>query len=676
MSDEKKVRERFTQDLETARKFMEPLHQKMDKYYEMYRNRWGDEDVNFRISDLYAYVETVVPILTNNRTRASVKAEYPDYVKHAEGMSYILDYVFDTNNWDYKAQRIARMAEIYRSALVYTGYDPKANNGTGKLTIVEINPRWCYLDPAATELEDSSFFIYAEPMRASKVKQMYPEKAKEIGRNKDDSFLTRDNKTGGWFKQWFKSITSAFSFGSGTMTRYGDVTTPELDEQEKRKNAVAFIHYWYRDDNDKWRVAYFADDVFLEDMENPFWHERLPFDIYSPTEDILSALGIPMAEHIERLNWEKNVLLDTITKHAKKTVNPPRMYNISYLGNVNPSTIKGEDDDLIPVPNPDFAPLNSLVADLFPAPMPAFVDSLPERYAHIADVITGVNDSFRGLSEATSGKEVQLKQEAAYTRIKTKVDNFEKFVKSMAEKIIINAMQFLNTTTTFRVKGDYRRFQDMINSDNTPFQVEPIPVGQNEQGQMEYDKREFFLYANPNEWTRIEGEQDGEGQEQAQKAYRILQLTVEIEAGSSLPTSRMARREEALELYDRGAIDQQALLEAFDYPQYEEIIKRMQEAAAAQQQAQAQAEMAKQQQQMQMEQMRMEQQMMMKQMDHESKMQQARVKQSAKQVEQPQQQAALNLASEIDKLKQMVPELQNMSDDEIVQLLANMNQAG
>lgn len=652
-------------DLEVAKKFMEPLHQKMDKYYEQYRNRW-DESVDFQISDLYSYVETVVPILTNNRTRADVKAEYPDYIKHAEGMNYILDHVFDTNNWDYKAQKVARMAEIYRSALTYTGYDPEANNGTGKLTITEINPRWCYLDPAVTELEDSAFFIYAEPMRVSKVKKLYPDKAKEIGEKKENGVFTSEGNKTNWFKSFVKSIATTLNFTNpNEAVRYNDSTVlPELDEAEKRKNAIAFIHYWYRDDDDKWRVAYFADEVFLEDRENPFWHEKLPYDIYSPTEDILSAVGIPMAEHIENLNTEKNILLNTIVEHGRKTIDPTRIYNTT-MGIKDPKSLKdGGQDGLIGIANPDFIPLNAIVADLHPAQMPSFMNDMPDRFDNMIDRITGVNDSFRGMSQATSGKETQLKQEASYTRIKTKVDNFEKFVKNMSEKIIVNAMQFLNTTTTFRVPGDYTQYQNMDMS-KAPFEVEPIQQGVNpDTKEPVYNKKEFFLYANPNEWTQIEsgqeqqegdetgneqGEQTGSTKENVSNAYRILQLSVEIEAGSSLPTSPAARKEEALELFNAGAIDQTALLDAYDYPKRDEIFKRMEEQKQMMAQQDAMAQMRSQAPMSAPNDMPMQ--------------------------EQPSQ-APDEVGMSLEKIRQAVPELDGMSDEEVLQLLANMNKGG
>jgi hypothetical protein len=221
-----------------------------------------------------------------------------------------------------------------------------------------------------------------------------------------------------------------------------------------------------------------------------------------------------MAEHIENLNTEKNLLLNTIVRHADKSVNPPMMYNTTMGIKDTRALRDGGQDGLIPVANPDYIPLNAIAQYMYPAPMPGFMNEMPERFDNIIDRITGVNDSFRGMSQATSGKETQLKQEASYTRIKTKVDNFEKFVKSMAEKIVVNAMQFLNTSTAFRVKGDYNQFQNM-DTEQAPFQVEPIQQGVDPQtGEPINNKKEFFLYANPNEWTQIE---QGETQEVSQE---------------------------------------------------------------------------------------------------------------------------------------------------------------
>lgn len=695
-STEQQLRERFNTDLETAKRFMDPIHLLMDKYYEQYRNRnTASSDCKFKISDLYGYVETVVPILTNNRVRATVKSDYPKYIRHAQGLTDILDHSYDINNWDYEAQEIARMAEIYRSAIAYSGYDGDYKNGTGKICMYGCNIRWCYLDPGASKFDESSFFFYVEPKRKTEVFKLHPDKKVEIEESigKRNALEKTDSKVRRWFQTLIMSVKNYLAFNMSNMT--AQPTTPfydelqELDEEEKRRNSVAYIHQWYRDDDDKWRVAFWADDVFLKDMENPFWHGQLPYDIYNPTKDILSSMGIPMGEHIENLNWEKNVLMDLIVQSAKRAVDPPLLYNTA-AGLKDPQALreKAKNTGTIPLNNPEFVPLNA-IADFVNLPqLPAWVDALPERFDAMEDRITGVSDTFRGIGDATSGKEVQLKQEAAYTRIKTKIDNFELFQKSVAGKLIVNAMQHYGKTRGFRIKGDYRKYaQNGQIPQDMPFDVEPVQNGMNpDTGEATFDRSEYYLYANPNEWTKIEQPEapadvqegvpetvkKGEPTEEKVKhAYRILQMTVEIEAGSSLPQSRMARREEALDLYGAQAIDQEALLDSYDWPNRDEVMKRMAEAAKTQQEAEMQAKQAESQQQMEMKRMELEAKTNMQQMGNDAKLQQQLQGQGQGQAP---MQGQPDIASQLDALRQMVPQLAQASDEQIMQLLARMGQ--
>lgn len=697
-ASEKEIKEQFTRDLKTAKQYMEPIHQKMDKFYEIYRNRWSDDACDFQISDLYAYTETVVPILTNNRVRGFVKSDYPDYVTHAKGMTDILDHIYDINNWDYKSQDIARMAEIYRSSMAYTGWDTTYKNGTGKVCVKPVNIRWCYLDPAPVEFDDSSFFFYVEPKRKTEVIKMYPKKKTEIeeriGKTRDDE----QGKVGTWFRSWVNKMKQAVTFNSNTeMNRFElQATLTEMSEEEKRKNSVAFIHYWYRDDNDEWRVSYWADDILLEDMENPNWHGKLPYDIYNPTKDILSSMGIPMGEHIENLNMEKNLVMQYIIDNAKLHADPPLLQNTAFGNIQDPQALSEKKNGRGPilVNNPDMMPLNTIAAYMDVPTMPAYAIQIPDQFNAIIDRQTGTNDAFRGLSEATSGKEVQLKQEAAYTRIKTKVDNFELFNKNIAEKVIVLAMQHYKSNRAFRIKGDYSKYagQDGQVAADLPFDVQPVQKGMNPDGQPVFDKSEFYMFANPNEWTKhanqpteapqmpVDGmEQPAEQpeaeatEESVQEAFKVLQFTVEIEAGSSLPTSRLARREEAMELAAAGFIDQEAILEAYDWPDRESVVKRMQEAAQAQQQAQMEMEQTKATQQMEMKRMELEARAQETQANNDVKKEVAAAKGQPEQPQQPQQP---DIASMLDKIRQAVPELAELSDEELMAHIAQNVQIG
>jgi hypothetical protein len=55
----------------------------------------------------------------------------------------------------------------------------------------------------------------------------------------------------------------------------------------------------------------------------------------------------------------------------------------------------------------------------------------------------------------------------------------------------------------------------------------------------------------------------------------IIPLHFTVEAGSTMPTSRLQQREEAKELHQQGAIDIRELLIRLDWPNREEVIHRM-----------------------------------------------------------------------------------------------------
>lgn len=718
--------EQFKSDLAESNAYMKPIQQRMDKDYEQYRNWRGQgSDISsdtFSVSDFFEYVETVVPIVTNNRIRALVHSDFPDYVTHAKGINDILDHTYDVNNWDYMSQEIFRQSLICRSGLIYTGFDDKYKNGTGKLCIDQVNMRWAWIDPNPTQLEDSRYFFCVTPKRKTQVFKEYPNKVDEIKasiqKNKPSSNNTNDNQgADGWFKTWIGTIKNFLTFNGQNQAKIlgnpFNEMQEELQEQQKHKNVIAFIEYWYRDDKDEWRKSCWADDVLLTDEPNPFWHGGLPYDILSPVKDLYSCLGVPMSEQIESMTLNRNLMMNYALSNSKLHAKPPLLFNTSF-GNVkDPQKLKEmADEGVIPVSNPDMIDLNSVAAYMNVPVLPGYSVNIFDQLGAIKDAVTGVNDSFRGTQQATSGKEVQLQQEAAYTRIKTMIDQFELTNKKIAEKVIINAMQFYTQHRGFRIKGDYMKYDAtqqiaQKQGQELPFEVQPIAKGLDEQGQPVHDRTEFFLFANPNEWTKLdtegvaddeeEGESDSEGetddkpaetngagrnadkgrksrqsedeQEEVEKAFKVLQFTVEIEAGSSLPQSRLARREESTQLFQLGAIDQESLLEMFDWPDREEVMKRMQEQARQAQEAQAQAAQAEAQAKMQAEQMKIQAQMEMEQMKQQGELQKQEAANRGKVAEKGAENSGSSIAEMLGQIRQSNPDAANMSDEELISLL-------
>jgi hypothetical protein len=53
------------------------------------------------------------------------------------------------------------------------------------------------------------------------------------------------------------------------------------------------------------------------------------------------------------------------------------------------------------------------------------------------------------------------------------------------------------------------------------------------------------------------------------------EFSFEVVPGSTMPKSQFARREQTIQLGQSGFLDQRAVLEAFDWPNIEEVINRM-----------------------------------------------------------------------------------------------------
>lgn len=74
----------------------------------------------------------------------------------------------------------------------------------------------------------------------------------------------------------------------------------------------------------------------------------------------------------------------------------------------------------------------------------------------------------------------------------------------------------------------------------------------------------------------ITTEQDGEDVSEAINGVDlIMPAMLTVVSGSTLPQSNVQRREEAISLYEKGAIDNEALLKAMEWQDRKEIINRM-----------------------------------------------------------------------------------------------------
>jgi hypothetical protein len=111
----------------------------------------------------------------------------------------------------------------------------------------------------------------------------------------------------------------------------------------------------------------------------------------------------------------------------------------------------------------------------------------------------------------------------------------------------------------------------------------------NNQGVTTYFKAMFEKNeAGANSATVQQWNAEGGGWDMPIKLQASGQLDIKVTTGSTLPFAKAEKEQKLLQLFDRGIVDQQEVLQGTDYPNWEAVLQRVQERqqAAAQQQAQ------------------------------------------------------------------------------------------
>ena len=141
---------------------------------------------------------------------------------------------------------------------------------------------------------------------------------------------------------------------------------------------------------------------------------------------------------------------------------------------------------------------------------------------------------------------IEALTEAANTRMRLKVRYLEASLRQTGRLVVSLIQQFYNTQRVIRIAGkDGEELLDAV--------------------------LDFVSVNQP-------GGQGGEEVSLENIIPKDSEFDIRIGAGSTLPVSRQSRFQQALQLYQVGAIDQVELLKHSGWPRFEEVIARMMQA--------------------------------------------------------------------------------------------------
>jgi hypothetical protein len=261
----------------------------------------------------------------------------------------------------------------------------------------------------------------------------------------------------------------------------------------------------------------------LEQVSQAFLFDRYPYIKNDSNVDMSNFWGYSVIEQIEVLGKELNKKISQVAAHIDRAVRPTTI--IPKNSGLEASQITNQ---------PGQRWFVNLAASQFIRNLD--MPSLPADYAmyirlllELVDTITGLNDVTQGRKPkgVSAASAIVALQEKAETMLREKVRNLDMLIETRGKMWMSLVRNWYTEERTIRMSG--------------------IPEGPN---------ADLFL---------------------SFKGINITgKYTFEVSSGSTMPKSSFIRQEQAIQLFREKAIDQIELLLRLDYPNAEEIVKRMQ----------------------------------------------------------------------------------------------------
>lgn len=604
--EEKKAVKLVERLLSKAKRHRAQYDGKWVDYYHMFRGKqWKENRPSYRhsevINHIFKSIQSTVPIQVDARPRFEFLPQEPSDMPISDLLNEAAESDWTRNGWSEQLLEVVYDANFYGTGLSSMLFDPKADYGKGAICYESIDPLYCYPDPDARDVNKKCcYFTYAEPMDVEKIKRMYPDKKEFIKPDMVD--LTRESKTDLFPNRFRSPVDQRIVMETSSSTSDGpdkhkallvicyinaDYLTDEFDENEKIDTDPAtgepIKSYEQVAKYPNGRKIVICNNVLLEDGPNPYDDGQIPYQRYVNYLLPREFWGISEVEQLEgpqkTFNKMVSFALDVMTLMGNPIWKVPTSTGIDTDNlTTRPGLVLEYDGDTPPTREEGVS-------------LQPYVLQMIDRMAEWFDSVSGSQDVSRGVQPTgvTAASAISSLQEAAQTRIRQKSRNLDTYLQFLGQQWVSRTFQHRTAPEIYRLTGkdeaqkyfrmhveDYEKTQTQMVADPATGQMveTQVPTG-------EIGKRMVVQPYLPN----------GQMNPQELQHYEIQgKFDVKVTTGSSLPFARAEKEQKLLNYFDRGIIDQEEVLKGSDYPNYQAVMQRMQEKAAADAQAQAAAQ--------------------------------------------------------------------------------------
>lgn len=539
------------------------------------RPRWRFNEV---VNMTWSTIMTEIAIQTDSRPKF-------EFTSQEFGDEAFVDALKDINqrNWEkYKWSQVVQDGlfdcKHYHVAHAEVSWDAELEYGLGDVSFKMLDPYDCYWDPRASDVNKGTkcrYFVVASRVPTASLKEKYPDFEEKI---KSDIGTLDDQK-----KAWVSASNVIYNnFDPFTPQRLPSSATSN-GEVYGGEPQTLLIRCWIRDDA--------LEEVFeCEDDTKPEVGEYVLRKKYPKGRYIETACGLKLRDcapgveikgewveydddcfpivRLVNYNYPREYAGEneiTHTKGPQKTANYLYSYILDcFRMQANPITIIGDsaqtdEEEITNEPGSKIhaADINQIRREPG-TPIPASYFELLNTTKGFFDSIQGLQDVSRGVQDSGVNSALMLEGyvEASQTRPRMKNRNLDFFLQDAGELALKRYLQFYTQPRVFRItnKQGYPEWVEFYMPTIEDANGKPVKV------------------AKIKRRSTIDGQiVDGEQQTVEVKGVPDVRVT----SGSALPFAKALKNNTAGKMFTDGAIDQEEYLKSIDWPNYEEVLKRM-----------------------------------------------------------------------------------------------------
>lgn len=445
----------------------------------------------------------------------------------------------EVNDYDEEFQKMLWDGCTYGIGYLKTIWDQSAHEGLGDAIVKRVDPWSLYPDPDATDMKSAQYIIEAQEVNDAQLELRFPGALKMVGTAAGEGETDRrptlaDEPQGSMPKANPGPMAGVANEGYGLPGQ----TRDRAESIDSDRHLI--LECWWRRvtaEGERWWVTIICGNaVLLEVPGSDLWgHGNQPYERWNPN-DSGEWYSPSIVELLAPLQRSLNRNLAAIESNIELVGNPVLLEDVrAGLSRVARPNTPGQR-------LPKQGGTSTDVRWLDPPQMhPQMAMQLIDFYVGEMERISGLSAIVRGATPTGRNAQGVLDsvQEAAFVRIRLALRNMEYMMRRSGVKVASLIAEFYDEPRVISYLG---------------------PSGA--QMVASLGKQHFYRH-------------------DAQGGYSPLRFALHVRAGSTDPMSQGARSAEADTLYAMGAIDDEAVLQAHEFPNWPLIVQRNREREAA-----------------------------------------------------------------------------------------------